>query len=126
MHTVPPGQPQGLIVMDIQVTSATIHWSPPPDNSPIAYYLINATRIGKAGVLLTTAGFVTSYNVTGLLPGTTYELTVVAVSQGGDVIAKSQPSSAIIITTNFSGKLLHLNASLYNQQGPPKTTEVYR
>ena len=43
--------------------------------------------------------------MTGLLPGTTYELTVVAVSQGWDVVAKSQPSNAVIITTKVSGKL---------------------
>ena len=45
---------------------------------------------------MSTARFVNSYKVTGLLPGTTYELTVVAVSQGGDVVAKSQPSNAVI------------------------------
>ena len=45
----------------------------------------------------------TFYSVTGLLPGTTYELTVVAVSQGGDVIAESQPSGPIVNTTGVTG-----------------------
>jgi hypothetical protein len=100
-----------LTVTDTQTTSAFIQWSPPSNsnnnNSPVAYYLINATRTrqGDGIVFISTSRLVTSYNVTGLLPGTTYELTVVAVSQGGDVVAKSQPSNAVIVTTRFSGKL---------------------
>ena len=46
----------------------------------------------------------TFYNVTGLLPGTTYELTVVAVSQGGNVIAEGQPSSPRVNTTGVTGR----------------------
>ena len=38
----------------------------------------------------------TSFNVTGLLPGTTYELTVVAVSQEGDINARSVESDSVI------------------------------
>ena len=48
----------------------------------------------------------TFFNVTGLLPGTTYELTVVAVSQGGDVVATSEArirSNSVITTTGFTG-----------------------
>ena len=45
--------------------------------------------------------------MTGLLPGTTYELTVVAVSQGGDVVARGQPSDPIVDTTSVTGKLIH-------------------
>ena len=104
---VPPGQPRMLIVIDTQLTSAFIQWNPPSNtnnNPPVAYYLINATRT-DGEVFVSTARFITSYNVTGLFPGTTYELTVVAVSQGGDVVAKSQPSNAVIITTKVSGKL---------------------
>ena len=46
----------------------------------------------------------TLYNVTGLLPGTTYELTVVAVSQGGEIVATSQPSDSVINSTGFTGQ----------------------
>ena len=45
----------------------------------------------------------TFYNVTGLLPGTSYELTVVAVSQGGDVVAKSLAREPIVNTTGVTG-----------------------
>ena len=119
-YTVPPGQPQELQVTDIRTTSTFIQWRPPSNSiTPIAHYVISAIRIGHDGAALVieidTAATILSYNVTGLLPGTTYELTVVAVSQGGNVVAKSQPSNSVIITTNFSGKL-YLN----NQQGVPK------
>ena len=39
----------------------------------------------------------TSCNVTGLLPGRAYELTVVAVSQGGGINAKSIESDSIVL-----------------------------
>ena len=55
--------------------------------------------------------------MTGLLPGTTYELTVhvVAVSQGGDVIAKSQASEPVINTTGFTGQL-YVNVHIHMQE----------
>ena len=47
---------------------------------------------------------VTFYNVTGLLPGTAYELTVVAVyTVGGANVAMSQASSSVTATTGFTG-----------------------
>ena len=71
-------------------------------DSHISHYVI-ATNAATEGMLITanvTAGNdVIFFNVTGLLPGTTYELTVVAVSQGDDVIAQSQPSVSVQGTT---------------------------
>ena len=46
----------------------------------------------------------TFYNVTGLLPGTTYVLTVVAVSQGGDIFAVSELSDPQTIITDVIGQ----------------------
>ena len=43
-------------------------------------------------------------NVTGLLPGTEYTFTVVAVSVSGDVEAVSDPSLPFNATTALSGK----------------------
>ena len=48
----------------------------------------------------------TYYNVTGLLPGTTYELTVMAVSQGGDIFAVGQPSGPQNGSIGFIGTLV--------------------
>ena len=77
-------------------------------DSPITYYLINAcnlnssTEVGK--VVANTTTNVTSFEVTDLLPGINYELTVVAVSQGGDVIALSQPSDPVVNKTDVTGR----------------------
>ena len=57
-------------------------------------------------IAVTTSTNATFFNVTGLLPGTTYELTVVAVSQGGDVVATSEArmrSNSATTTTRLTG-----------------------
>ena len=59
-------------------------------------------------VITNTISNETFYSVTGLLPGTTYELTVVAVSQGGDVIAESPASIPIVNTTGVTGLSIQL------------------
>ena len=51
--------------------------------------------------------------MTGLLPGTTYELTVVAVSQGGDVVAEGQASGPIINTTRVTGLKLYIEIKYF-------------
>ena len=78
-------------------------------DSPISFYTINARNLNSSGgnnelVVTNTSTNATFFNVTGLLPGTTYELTVVAVSQGGDVVATSEPSTSIVESTELSGE----------------------
>ena len=74
---------------------------------PISYYLINASSLYSIMVVVAnTTMNVKHFNLTGLLPGTTYELTVVAVSQGGNVIAESQPSTSLQVTTTVTGILI--------------------
>ena len=74
---------------------------------PISYYLINASSLYSIMVVVAnTTMNVTHFNLTGLLPGTTYELTVVAVSQGGNVVAESQPSTSLQVTTTVTGILI--------------------
>ena len=58
----------------------------------ITAYAIN---LYFAIVNVTTANSNTFFNTTGLLPGTTYEWTVVAISEGGDVISRSQGSNSV-------------------------------
>ena len=70
--------------------------------SPISYYLITAHNLNNNGELDTVANtttHVTISSITGLLPGTTYELTVIAVSHGGDVMGKSEPSESVVAET---------------------------
>ena len=74
-------------------------------HSPISYYEIIARAVDSSEIISTkTDTNVTIFNITGLLPGTAYELTVVAVSEGGDVTARSPESdSAVIGVIKLSG-----------------------
>ena len=66
--------------------------------SPISHYVImaNADTEGTSIMASITAeSDTTLFNMTGLFPGTAYEFIVLAVSQGGGVIAKGQPSDNI-------------------------------
>ena len=94
--TAPPGQPHTLSVKESEATLFQVCWEAPvQSDSHISYYLLGACNLNSSfernKTVFSTITNATSSNVTGLLPGTTYELTVVAVSQGGDVIARSQP-----------------------------------
>ena len=73
-------------------------------DSPISRYEIIAREVDGSGVVTgTTTTTATFFNVTGLLPATTYMLTVVAISEGGDVIAKSPESESTTLTTRVTG-----------------------
>ena len=77
-------------------------------DSPITYYLINACNLNHTTeankVVANTTTNITSFLVSNLLPGTTYELTVVAVSQAGGVSALNQPSDPVVNKTEVTGK----------------------
>ena len=78
-------------------------------DSSISFYTINARNLNSSEgmdelAVTNTSTNATFFNVTGLLPGTTYELTVVAVSQGGDVVATSEPSTSMVVTTELTGE----------------------
>ena len=89
----------------IKATYMRVCWEAPL-NSSVSYYLINASSLNDTGrdLVTNTSSNTTFFNVTGLDPGTTYELTVVAVSQGGDVIARSQASEPVVRTIGFTGQ----------------------
>ena len=97
--------------MDIaEATSFNVCWEAPFEAaSPISYYLVNATNLNSTGrmdaafIVANTTNNATFVVITGLLPGTTYELTVMAVSQGGDVVARSEASDPVTCTTNNTG-----------------------
>lgn len=101
--TVPPGAPRTLSIESTEATSIRVHWEAPVVAiSPISYYLITARNLNNTGeldIVANTTTSVTISSVTGLLPGTTYELTVVAVSHGGDVMGKSEPSESVVADT---------------------------
>ena len=105
MYTAIPGQPGIPSADTVGATSISVHWnSPAVVEFPISYYLINASSLNSIMVVAAnTITNATHFDVTGLLPGTTYELTVVAVSQGGNIIAKSEPSASLQVTTTVTG-----------------------
>ena len=110
---VVPSQPHMISVKGSEATSFTLCWEASvQSDSPISYYLIRACNVNSSAeidmVTTNTMSNKTFFNVTGLLPGTTYELTVVAVSQGGDVVARSQPSDPIVDTTGVTGYFFSL------------------
>ena len=97
-----------ISVKGSEATSFELCWKASvQSDSPISYYFIRACSVNSSAeidkVTANTMSNETFFNVTGLLPGTTYELTVVAVSQGGDVVARSQPSDPIVDTTGVTG-----------------------
>ena len=55
----------------------------------------------------------TSTTVTGLLPGTTYMIRIVAVSEYGDVQAFSSPSTVFTATTAVSGSAIQAMLYMY-------------
>ena len=85
-------------------------WDAPfSSDSPISFYTINARNLNSSGgmdalVVTNTSTNATFFNVTGLFPGTTYELTVAAVSRGGDVVATSEPGAPLVETTQLTGE----------------------
>ena len=106
IYTVPPDQAQDLTVEGTKTTSISISWKPLIANSlRVQYYLINVNNSMNDDIIqVNTTTNVTFYNVTGLLPGTTYELTVVAVYiDGGASVTMSQASSSVTATTRFTG-----------------------
>ena len=109
ISTAPPGQPHNIACESIGATWIHISWDPPVmADSLISHYEITA-RTDIAMVTVITANNNTFFNITGLLPGTTYDLTVVAVSQGGDVIARSQESEPVQgIITGVTGVYTNL------------------
>ena len=122
--TGPPGEPLALNAEVAGATSLLADWEEPDNlNSPVSFYTVNARNLNSTGgmdevVVRNTSTNATFFNVTGLLPGTTYELTVVAVSQGGDIVATSPPSNTVIGTTDVTGQfqIFMLCLSILNER----------
>ena len=77
---VPPSPPIGLTADDITDTNVTLSWSPPTDIGapPFNYYRINMSPAPPPNVILNTTS--TSLRVWGIIPGTDYNASVVAVT----------------------------------------------
>ena len=108
---VPPSEPRAVMVKSLGATWIFITWEPHAPNKvgypTISYEVrINNSHIDAGPLLLTTGNYETFINVTGLLPDTTYELTVMAVSQVGDAIARSGINANFVVKrTEVTGEL---------------------
>ena len=105
-----PGRPSIPAVENTGATWARVCWDAPiMADSPISRYQIIAREIGGAGIVTeNTTTNATLFNITGLLPATTYSFTVVAISEGGDVIAMSQEGPPIEDTTGLTGIFVYV------------------
>ena len=103
---VPPGQPVGLSVENVGATWIQICWeSPSTVDFPISRYEVIA-RATDLIVNISTPNNNTFVNVTDLEPGTTYNFTVVAVIEAGEVVARGIESAPLgNIMTEFTGKI---------------------
>ena len=109
---VPPGQPNTLSVESIGATWIQISWQPPLTiDFPISRYEVIAQATDNPDVIIrnmSTLNNNTLVNVTDLLPGTMYNLTVVAVIEAGEVVTRgveSVPLGDIMTQSGFIGKM---------------------
>ncbi len=87
----PPTAPSNLAAANIVTTSFTFSWSASTDNVGVTGY-----DVYKNGVKMNSAALIgTSYSVTGLLPNTTYSMTVVAK----DALGNQSTSIAMSVST---------------------------
>ena len=108
-HIVPPGQPTQLSVDSIGATWALICWTAPSGDSMISRYEILAREVDGSGLVnVTTGNNSTFFNVTGLLPAITYSLSVVALAEGGDVVARGSESEPEVDMTGVTGVCKHI------------------
>lgn len=91
--TQAPSAPVNLQVRNLSFTSATIAWDPAGDDSGWVMYEIEANALPQS--LLRFGSTTTSKTVTGLKPGLTYTVSVVAVDGSRN---KSAPTSIRLTT----------------------------
>jgi hypothetical protein len=90
VDTVPPSMPTGLQRVWVTSSSIGVQWNASTDNKAVTGYDVYAN--GKR--LATTAS--TNYTLSGLTPGATYAISVVAVDAAGNL---SGPSAILSIAT---------------------------
>lgn len=80
--TAPPPTPTNLRAQSVSFTSATLEWSPSADDSGWVMYEVEANALPRS--LLRYGSTAASTEITGLTPGLTYTMSVVAVDGSGN------------------------------------------
>ena len=99
-----PGPPFNVRDMNITDTTVTLTWSPPSELGipSVSYYHVVMVPSPPSDVTLNTTN--TKLIIRGIVPGTTYNVTVVAVGMGNNVgLIESQPSDPINVMTMRGG-----------------------
>lgn len=103
---VPPGPPINVTAMDITDTTVILSWSPPNElgTPSLSYYHVLMLPAPPTDVILNTTN--TTLSVYGIIPGTTYNVTVIAVIVSNNIgIVTGQPSLPISFVTMQGRKL---------------------
>jgi chitodextrinase len=87
--TIAPSTPTNLTATAVSTSRIDLAWTASTDNVGVTGY-----RIIRNGALIDTVGGVTSYQDTGLNPGTTYSYRVRALDAAGNVSSQSSLASA--------------------------------
>ncbi len=95
VDTASPSVPTDLVSSNIAATTATLSWSASSDNIGVTAY-----EVFKNNSLQATVATGTSYAITGLTAGTTYNYTITAKDTAGNT---SVQSTSLTITTLGSG-----------------------
>ena len=90
----PPSVPTNLAIVSSQSNSLNISWTASTDNVGVTGY-----EIYSDGVLRFTVGLLTSYEVTGLVGGTAYDIQLLAIDDAGNKSAKT----SIVVGTTSAG-----------------------
>jgi len=114
--TTPPTVPDGLIVQTQNYTDVGLSWNASTDNVKVTAYNVysNGTLIGTSTT--------NTFAVTGLVPGTSYALTVSAKDVSGNESAQSAPVNVIMANQmtyyyNGTGPITSLSSWGSNQNG---------
>ena len=104
---VPPSHPINVSIqsMDIGPTFARVHWQAPLFRGipRVSHYEIKVTQVNGSADPFTfsTADSTRDFNVTGLSPGTRYEICVAAICER--IVGHSPPSDPVFANTTTTG-----------------------
>jgi len=116
LDETPPSAPIGLLASNVNSTGAYLTWNPSTDNSGVTGY-----DILLDGVLRGTA-VTTSFNVLGLLPSTSYTLTVRAKDAMGNLslLSNEVNLTTLAYTSPTDTRLFGINAAAIWDWSPEK------
>ena len=99
-----PGPPLNVREMDVTDTSVKLTWSPPSElgTPTVSYYHVVMVPPPPSDVILNTTN--TTLIIRGVIPSTTYSVTVIAVAMGDTIdLLESGPSDPITFMTMRGG-----------------------